>query len=368
MSFQDLILVSSATTCLLFVFLLLSLSHQQRTNSRYLLGYLLLIGAVQLVDIASKPGDTLHLLIGPLALMLGPLFYLYVMSQTPCSKASPWLRVLLFSPAALVMLHWLLFKGQVIATPVFSHNTVLHSIAPMELIYVLAAISQLRQISHVLSQTADGSAPVKLGWLNYLCFLNLIILLLETSYYIARQFDVLPAMNSRALLNTVLQLFLLLVAWRAAHAPQVIFTEQQRQAVRQKYQKSGLTPALSDYYGRKLDTLIRDKQPYLDSELTLSTLAEQVGLNPHNLSQLLNEHLQTNYHDYINHWRVKHATELLKSTSRSVEEIAYDCGFGTRAAFYTAFKKHHQLTLAKWRIQFQRPDSVRQSNSAGPDG
>nr|WP_275442437.1 AraC family transcriptional regulator [Pseudoalteromonas sp. OOF1S-7] len=175
-------------------------------------------------------------------------------------------------------------------------------------------------------------------------------------------------MNSRALLNTVLQLFLLLLAWHVIRSPKVVYTEQQRQAVRQKYQKSGLTPALSDYYGRKLEALIHAEQPYLDSELTLSTLAEQVGLNSHNLSQLLNEYLGTGYHDYINHWRVKHATELLKSTSRSVEEIAFDSGFGTRAAFYTAFKKEHLCTPAKWRAEYQRPDSLRQSNSTGPDG
>ncbi|WP_125560096.1 helix-turn-helix domain-containing protein [Pseudoalteromonas rubra] len=367
MSFQDLILASSATTCLLFAFLLLSLEHKLRKSSRYLLSYFALIGLVQLVDIASGTSDTLHLFIVPMALLLGPLFYLYVGSQTPNQTASQRQRCLLFLPAGLFLLHIVLVKTAVLTAPLIAHKTALLVLAPAELVYVIAAYFRLKQTSQLLRQTPGAPEPVKLSWLHSLCHLNMLILVFEIIYHISHSTGALSVAHSRVFINIALQLFLLLIAWHVIRSPEVIYTEQQRLAVRKKYQKSGLTPALSAYYGRKLDTLMNDEQLFLDSELTLSTLAERVGLNQHNLSQLLNEHVGTRYHDYINGCRVRHAAELLTITDCSVEEVAYRSGFGTRAAFYAAFKKHYQLTPAKWRTQSQRPDRLRQSNSTGPD-
>ncbi|KAF7786658.1 hypothetical protein PRUB_a1289 [Pseudoalteromonas rubra] len=367
MSFQDLILASSATTCLLFAFLLLSLDHKIRKNSRYLLSYFALIGLVQLLDIASDTRDTLHLFIVPMALMLGPFFYLYVGSQTLQQTASQRQRCLLFLPAGLFLLHIVLVKTSVLTVPLMAHKTALMLVAPAELIYVIAACLRLKQTSHLFSETSGASEPVKLRWLHSLCYLNMLILMFEIIYHISYSTGALSVTHSRVFINIALQLFLLLIAWQVLRSPEVIYTEQQRLAVRKKYQKSGLTPALSAYYGRKLDTLMNDEQLFLDSELTLGTLAKRVGLNPHNLSQLLNEHVGTGYHDYINGFRVRQAAELLTSTGYSVEEIAFRSGFGTRAPFYAAFKKHHHLTPAKWRTQSQRPDSLRQSNSTGPE-
>lgn len=367
MSFQDLILASSATTCLLFAFLLLSLDHKSRKNNRYLLSYFALIGLVQLLDIASGTRDTLHLFIVPMALMLGPFFYLYVGSQTLHQTVSQRQRYLLFLPAGLFLLHLVLVKASVLEMPLIAHKTALMILAPAELAYVIVVYFRLKQTSHFLNETSGASEPVKLRWLHSLCHLNMLILVFEIIYHISYSTGALSVAHSRVFINIALQLFLLLIAWRVIRSPEVIYTEQQRLAVRKKYQKSGLTPALSAYYGRKLDTLMNDEQLFLDSELTLGTLAERVGLNPHNLSQLLNEHVGTGYHDYVNGFRVRQAAELLTATDYSVEEIAFRAGFGTRASFYAAFKKHRQLTPARWRTQSQRPDSLRQSNSTGPE-
>nr|WP_290444074.1 AraC family transcriptional regulator [Pseudoalteromonas sp. XMcav2-N] len=364
----ELVLVSSATTSLLFVFISLSLPFKQRNSTHYLLGYFALIGMVQLVDMATGPGDTLHQFIVPLALMLGPLFYLYVTAQIPHRQARPIQLALMFMPAGLLLLHVLLVEGEVIMAPLISRTDAYRLIAPVELGFVIVASLQLRRATVKLSRVSNEPQPALLVWLHRLCWLNMTILLVEVTYYIALATTHLQVTHHRAFLNAALQLFLLLVAWCVIRSPRVFYTERQKQAVADKYQKSGLTPELSNYYARKLDKLIRDEQPYLSNELTLSALARQVGLNTHNLSQLLNEHLGTSYHDYINRFRVTHATQLLEETTQSVEEIAYQSGFGTRAAFYAAFKKFRQTTPAKWRVGVnQHLDSQRHNRSMGPD-
>lgn len=275
----------------------------------------------------------------------------------------------MFLPAGLFLLHVLLLEGEIIMAPLISNKIAYQLIAPVELGFVIAVSLQLRQATVKLSQASNEPQPPLLGWLQRLCWLNMTILLVEVTYYTALATTQLQVTHSRAFLNAALQLFLLVVAWYVIRSPRILYTEQQKLIMAGKYHKSGLTPELSNYYARKLDKLIRDEQPYLCNELTLSALAQQVGLNTHNLSQLLNGHLGTSYHDYINRFRVTHAAQLLEETTQSVEEIAYQSGFGTRAAFYTAFKKYHQVTPAKWRADVsQRPDNQRHTNSMGPDG
>lgn len=42
---------------------------------------------------------------------------------------------------------------------------------------------------------------------------------------------------------------------------------------------------------------------------------------------------------YVMHKRINKAIHLLQTSPKNVLDIAYDCGFNTRASFYKAFKK-----------------------------
>ncbi len=89
---------------------------------------------------------------------------------------------------------------------------------------------------------------------------------------------------------------------------------------------------------------------YLQDGLSLSSLAEQLEITPHRLSEVLNHHFEKTFYEYINDWRVQHAAKLLlEDTKRSITEIYYESGFTTKSTFYSHFKKAFACTPSEYR-------------------
>ena len=81
---------------------------------------------------------------------------------------------------------------------------------------------------------------------------------------------------------------------------------------------------------------------YLNPELTLSTLSEQ--LNTHNslLSNVINTGFQKNFNDFVNAFRVADFQEKVKDPTLShytLLALAYECGFNSKSTFNRAVKK-----------------------------
>lgn len=108
----------------------------------------------------------------------------------------------------------------------------------------------------------------------------------------------------------------------------------------------------------RLDNWMGSEHPYLNANLTLAQVADELKISPHHLSQLLNDNLGKNFANYLNSFRVAAAQEKLKEgTNYTLEALGYDCGFNSKSTFYTAFKRHAGLTPAQYQKQV----------SAGPD-
>lgn len=111
--------------------------------------------------------------------------------------------------------------------------------------------------------------------------------------------------------------------------------------------KALLDAASATTYAHRLEQYIREETPYLDPNLSLRSLAEQIDLHPNQLSWLLNESLGKNFNEFINHYRV----ETFKALSRDPKKahitligLAYESGFNSKTVFNTYFKKETGLT------------------------
>ena len=102
----------------------------------------------------------------------------------------------------------------------------------------------------------------------------------------------------------------------------------------------------------KLTQLINGEERYKDPALTMPVLAKELGTTPHQFSQFINDHLNQNFSQLINSYRVTAAREmLLNSPHLTVEAIGFDCGFNSPSTFHTAFKKATGKTPAAFRKQ-----------------
>ena len=97
---------------------------------------------------------------------------------------------------------------------------------------------------------------------------------------------------------------------------------------------------------RLLD-LIEKEKVYLDQEINIFQLADQLNSNSKYLSQAINKGLNKTFIVFINEYRVKEARRLLtdeKFRHLTIESIAGDSGFNSVSAFNNAFKKFKGLT------------------------
>jgi len=99
---------------------------------------------------------------------------------------------------------------------------------------------------------------------------------------------------------------------------------------------------------RKIRQLMEEEKPHLNSNLTLSTLASQLGINSRYLSYLINKEFDCNFSTFINNYRVKEAKGFLidpQNQIYTIQTISEMTGFKSKSAFNSAFKRETSLTL-----------------------
>ena len=74
----------------------------------------------------------------------------------------------------------------------------------------------------------------------------------------------------------------------------------------------------------------------------MNDLAEALDLSRNHTSQVINEHFNLSFFDFVNRYRIEAAARLLPECEQdgaTITQIAYEVGFNNRASFYKAFRK-----------------------------
>lgn len=91
----------------------------------------------------------------------------------------------------------------------------------------------------------------------------------------------------------------------------------------------------------KVGQFMSSNKPYLDSDLTLPKMAEDLKVSTHHLSQVINEIHGKNFFNFINQYRVEEVKRKIqdpKYQNYSLLGIAYESGFNSKSAFNRVFK------------------------------
>jgi len=105
-------------------------------------------------------------------------------------------------------------------------------------------------------------------------------------------------------------------------------------------------------YWKTLTDYMAKMKPYLDKDCSLGTVAKDTNISETQLSNILHAHGGIPFADFINGYRLKKAEILLKDKSKyrkNMETIAFDCGFGSRSAFYRAFARAYNTSPKAYR-------------------
>jgi AraC-like DNA-binding protein len=118
-----------------------------------------------------------------------------------------------------------------------------------------------------------------------------------------------------------------------------------------KYKRSGLKKKDVKGFMQTIDTYMEEEKPYLNRELSIYDLAEQLQIPRHILSEVINEHMGKNFYQLVNEYRVEEVKKRLENPRfkhLTILAIAYDSGFNAKSSFNTIFKEKTGYTPSEY--------------------
>lgn len=95
--------------------------------------------------------------------------------------------------------------------------------------------------------------------------------------------------------------------------------------------------------------LVSYMESHLSNELSMSELADRVGVHPHSFSQAFRRYYGCTPGQFLRDMRLRRAQALLTSTDDPLDSIATACGFADAVHLSHLFKKYFGSSPGKWR-------------------
>lgn len=117
-----------------------------------------------------------------------------------------------------------------------------------------------------------------------------------------------------------------------------------------KYKSSSLNDGERDRLAAVLVEIMATHKPYLTSDFNLPALAQASRSSTHNISQVINEKFEKSFFEWTAEYRIAEAKVILrKSPHLKIEEVAEQVGYNSKSSFNTTFKKITGLTPSEFR-------------------
>ncbi len=339
MAFEAAVLLLIIFQCCIFVTFLIIEPNRRTLANRFLAALLTVLAAHMSLNLLGPMYEQWVNDTGSvdfrrsLAFAYGPLFYFY-------------LKALIIRGFKVVGMVWLHLVAPVAVCGMsFVYDIPVGVMAPAIFIsvglYLGSGIMLVRYYHRVLFQHYSQADSVMLRWVYITVSLLLIVFVLDVS-----QFFTSSSLISEMVFLTLL-VFVSAFVFQAMKHPLTFAGISGREE-----DLSDVIPASFDIdVQEKLTQLMREQQPYLDANLTLSDLASQVNLSARELSRFINNQIGCNFPEYINGFRIEEAKRRLKEERETVLETLYAVGFNSKSSFNTLFKRKTGLTPSQFKEQ-----------------
>lgn len=382
----------SIALCFFSAALVLARHSHRQDQDRFLAAFLVLFGALKLDQLYLRTGgyEVLPHLAGiaySLDLFLPPVMYFYARSLTHPSaqwfeKKDLWA---LFTPALAALIaspYYLLSANQKIALmdpqtrdPQLYERAVLGCQIGLLLfivtaiVYLTLSFKRFNEHTSRLYMLFSRIDDKQISWLRWV---SLVLFFGWTGYALSELWLLTGTQPPGVYLATmVFELaFISFFAFQGINQKPVYHTQAQNLlksdtnlggGTESLYAKSGLTQADRQRIADKLNDVMAKESLFKDPDLSLRMLSERIAVSDVRISETFSQHMNTNFFDFVNSFRVEEACALLKSTQQKVLAVALDSGFNSRSTFSTAFKKHTGQTPSQYRSSTQENSLLKSS-------
>ena len=303
----------------------------------------------------------------------GPLMYLYIKFQTVENVRFKWSYILHFLPFLVVFISAIIFRGRPVmqlenfwdTDPFLSFRLIYGlsffiSITTYSTITFILINRHQRNMRNLVSYTSER---ITLGWLLvvsisfYLTYVAVFILGVYVIFAKDQTYD--PTLPS----YFGLTFFAFAFSFYGYKQPGIfneILTESkyhrkehlQEEDADPKYEKSGLKNKDARKYLDQLLKYMEEKKPYLDVDLSIHDVSDELEIPRHYLTQVINGMLGKNFYTFINEYRIAEVKKLLVDENYSkftLTSIAFEAGFNSKSSFNSVFKTATGMTPSQFK-------------------
>ena len=124
-----------------------------------------------------------------------------------------------------------------------------------------------------------------------------------------------------------------------------------------RYLKSKINKEDSSKYILDIKNYLEDNKSFNDPEFTIQNLSDGIRIPKNKISQLLNVHLDINFYNLINSYRVEEAKKIFIEENENkinILNVAFTVGFNSKSTFNAAFKKYTNFTPSQFIKNIQK--------------
>ncbi|PWJ43184.1 helix-turn-helix domain-containing protein [Sediminitomix flava] len=242
------------------------------------------------------------------------------------------------------------------------------------IIYSFASLRLLKQFNRSIKSLVSDVELITFKWLKILIWVNIIIWLFGSTGVIFLLFD---SQEQASLIYHLVYLSIVVViyfmSYYALKQPEVFRSlhhlekpiAEEIQAIEEHIEmslgevnedlKDSSKPIVDEKLQKEIEdvkTYLEKEKPYLNVQLTLPELANEVGFHRNHMSFVLNYSFGKKFYDVINDYRIEEAKHLLLDESYQDYKIGYiaeKSGFKSKATFYRIFKQKTGITPSEFK-------------------
>lgn len=231
---------------------------------------------------------------------------------------------------------------------------ILHSI-----FYTVKSYLKIKKHQRQIKLFSSSITEINLKWLEYIIIILLMISLLMGFFNFI--YYKLPL---NVYINFAMLITIFFIAYNLLKQKEIFpLNEKHRQAIitiseTEKEDVVTKRKIIKDEelieFKSKLNALMKEQQLYLNHDINVASLSEDMNITTHQLSYIINNGFNQNFFQFINSYRVEKAKSLLlnkQADKLSILGIAFESGFSSKTAFNTTFKKFTNQTPSEFKKQ-----------------
>jgi len=305
----------------------------------------------------------------PFLLLHGPLLWLYVKSLTDQYFRFKPLYLLTLLPFAAMIVDQSInvyglptqqkidFVMSEAFKKMFSYPLFLLLIALTPIFYFSLGIKLIKGYKDKIENYFSQTSGIDLKWLNLILISWISLCIVINSFFVIDLFvPIAPFGLMQFLSFVVAAVYVVFIGFYGLRQDNIFLTRTINLNLEKTiaHQPDSYSKPLKEDEKAFIQSLLKymsEQKPYLQPEITLKGLSDELNVSSEYLSEIINTDLNKNFFDFINYYRIEEFKNQCKNNKNkhlNIIGIAFNCGFNSKATFNRVFKKATGLTPSEY--------------------